>query len=100
MTGPECYRFVLGHPMVDMAWCAATTAEELRADVEGVLAGPLEPDRLEEVAGSASGARVAHGGRRWMFGSSSGLISRERPARDSGAAKDPIGITFGTATAR
>jgi len=72
MTGPECYRFALGHPMVDLAWCAARSGEELRQDVDGVLAGPLEPSRLEEVRrfGDAVHA-AARGGFRWMFGSSS-----------------------------
>jgi aryl-alcohol dehydrogenase-like predicted oxidoreductase len=71
MTGPECYRFVLGHPVVDMAWCAARTPEELREDVEGALAGPLDPARLDEVRrfGDAVHA-TARGGLRWMFGSS------------------------------
>ncbi len=69
MTGPECYRFVLGHPPVDMAWCAARTPEELSEDVAGVLEGPLEPGRLEDVRrfGEAVHA-AARGGRRWMFG--------------------------------
>lgn len=69
MTGPECYRFALGHPSVDMAWCGARTAEELREDVAGVLAGPLDPRRLEEVRRFGEVVHAAaRGGRRWMFG--------------------------------
>jgi aryl-alcohol dehydrogenase-like predicted oxidoreductase len=49
MTGPECYRFVLGHPLVDVALCGAGSFQELRQNVEGVLAGPLPDERLDEV---------------------------------------------------
>lgn len=68
MTAPECYRFVLANPAVDVALCAARTADELRADVAGVLAGPLDAARLEEVKrfGDAVHAQ-ARGGLRWMF---------------------------------
>jgi hypothetical protein len=73
MTGAECYRFVLGHPMVDLAWCAARSADEIRADVEGVVAGPLDPVRLEAVRAFGDAVHEkARGGRRWMFGPSSG----------------------------
>jgi predicted aldo/keto reductase-like oxidoreductase len=69
MTGPECYRFVLGHPSVDMAWCAARTMAELKEDVAGVLEGPLAPDRLAEVQRFGEVVHAAaRGGRRWMFG--------------------------------
>ncbi|MCC7540123.1 MAG: aldo/keto reductase [Deltaproteobacteria bacterium] len=73
MTGPECYRFALGHDMVDAVWCAARSPEELRDDVEGVREGPLSPERYEEVRrfGDAVHA-AARGGRRWMFGKTSG----------------------------
>ncbi len=71
MTAGECYRFSLGNPMVDMVWCAAQSAAELREDVQAVLSGPLEPARLDEVRrfGDAVHA-AARGGRRWMFGKS------------------------------
>jgi predicted aldo/keto reductase-like oxidoreductase len=49
MTGPECYRFALSHPVVDVALCGAQSYDELREDVAGVLSGPLSPERLEEV---------------------------------------------------
>lgn len=69
MSAPECYRFSLGHPAVDMAWCAPRSWDELREDVDGVRAGPLPPRRLEDVRrfGDAVHA-AARGGRRWMFG--------------------------------
>lgn len=73
MRGPECYRFALGHPMVDMVWCAAGTPRELREDVEGALAGPLPAVRRGQICrfGDAVHA-AARGGRRWMFGSTPG----------------------------
>ena len=69
MSAPECYRFVLGHPAVDTVWCAAATEDELREDVAGVLLGPLDPQRLQQVRrfGDAVHAAAA-GGRRWLFG--------------------------------
>ena len=71
MTGAECYRFVLGHPMVDMAWCAARSMEELRQDVDGALAGPLDPARREEACRFGDAVHeTARGGLRWMFGAS------------------------------
>jgi len=69
MSAPECYRFALAHPAVDMVWCAAGSWDELHDDVAGVAAGPLPPDRLDEVRrfGDAVHA-AARGGRQWMFG--------------------------------
>jgi aryl-alcohol dehydrogenase-like predicted oxidoreductase len=49
MSGPECYRFALGNPTVDVALCGARNFDELRANAEGVLAGPLSLSRLDEV---------------------------------------------------
>jgi len=70
MSGPECYRFVLGHPAVDTVWCAAGDEDELRHDVAGVLQGPLHPQRMEEVRRFGDAVHAsARGGRRWMFGS-------------------------------
>lgn len=72
MTAPECYRFVLDHPMVDMAWCAARTREELRQDVEGALAPPLDEARRNEIRRFGDAVHsAAKGGFRWMFGSTS-----------------------------
>lgn len=69
MTAPECYRFALTHPAVDVVLCAARTADEIREDVAGVLEGPLDPARHAEACrfGDAVHA-AARGGRRWMFG--------------------------------
>ena len=68
MTAPECYRFVLGHPAVDLVLCAARSGEELADDVAGVLEGPLDPARLEEVRRFGDAVHQnARGGHRWMF---------------------------------
>ena len=73
MTAPECYRFVLGHPAVDLALCAARSPDELRQDVEGVRQGPLDPARDAEVRGFGDAVHASsRGGYRWMFS--------ERPA--------------------
>ncbi len=73
MTAAECYRFSLGHPAVDTVWCAPGSSAELREDVEGARAGPLEPGRLEEVRRFGDTVHdAARGGRRWMFGRSAG----------------------------
>lgn len=68
MTAPECYRFALSHPSVDMVLCAARTPGEIREDVAGVLDGPLDPARHAEACrfGDAVHAAV-RGGFRWMF---------------------------------
>ena len=58
MSAPECYRFQLSNPAVDVGLCGARTFDELKADVEGVLAGPLDEKRSSEVR--AFGDRV-HG---------------------------------------
>jgi aryl-alcohol dehydrogenase-like predicted oxidoreductase len=72
MSGAECYRFALSHPMVDMVWCAARTLAELREDVEGALAAPLAPERREEICRFGDAVHeAARRGRRWMFGSNS-----------------------------
>ncbi len=49
MSGPECYRFQLSHPAVDVALCGARNMQELRANVAGVLEGPLPDSRMAEV---------------------------------------------------
>jgi hypothetical protein len=55
--------------VVDMVWCAARTGDQLREDVEGVLSGPLDPDRLEQVRAFGDAVHAAaRGGMRWMFG--------------------------------
>jgi predicted aldo/keto reductase-like oxidoreductase len=48
LTAPECYRFQLSHPKVDVALCGAKTWDELVTDARGVLAGPLDERRMGE----------------------------------------------------
>ncbi|HMR05536.1 MAG TPA: aldo/keto reductase [Polyangiaceae bacterium] len=68
MTGPECYRFVLGHPKVDVALCGARDFAELAADVAGVLAGPLPAQRLAEVQRFGDAVRKTATGRIGFLG--------------------------------
>lgn len=49
MTGPECYRFALAHPAVDVVLCGPKTLAELEENARGVKEGPLPDDRLVEV---------------------------------------------------
>lgn len=68
LRAPECYRFVLAHPSVDMAFCAAHTLGELIEDIEGVNAGPPEPARMEEIRRFGDAVhKTAKGGGRFMF---------------------------------
>jgi aryl-alcohol dehydrogenase-like predicted oxidoreductase len=69
MTGPECYRFALSHPAVDVALCGARTFDEMRDDAEGVVKGPLADDRLEQVRAFGDVVRSTATGRiGWMGG--------------------------------
>jgi hypothetical protein len=68
MTAPECYRFALSHPSVDAVLCAVRTPGEIREDIAGVLAGPLDPARHAEVCRFGDSVHTAaRGGLRWMF---------------------------------
>lgn len=61
MSAPECYRFALGHPSVDVVLSGAKNFQELAENVAGVAAGPLDAARLDEVRrfGDAVRAKVA-----------------------------------------
>jgi aryl-alcohol dehydrogenase-like predicted oxidoreductase len=63
MSAPECYRFALGHPAVDVVLSGAKSFEELRESAEGVLLGPLAPERLREVKSFGDAVRSAATGR-------------------------------------
>ncbi len=68
MKAGECYRFVLDHPMVDLAWCAARTPAELREDVEAASGPPLTPERRADICRFGDAVHsVARGGQRVMF---------------------------------
>lgn len=68
MTAPECYRFVLSHPRVDVVLCGAADFAELAADVEAVERGPLEAGRLEEVRAFGDRVRATATGRLGFMG--------------------------------
>jgi aryl-alcohol dehydrogenase-like predicted oxidoreductase len=68
MTAGECYRFVLGHPAVDIALFAPRSADELREDVVEVLEGPLDRERLTEVRRFGDAVHESVSGRaKWAF---------------------------------
>jgi aryl-alcohol dehydrogenase-like predicted oxidoreductase len=68
MSAPECYRFALGDPTVDVVLCGARSFEEVRQSAEGVLAGPLPPERLSEVKSFGDAVRSAATGRMGFAG--------------------------------
>lgn len=49
MTAPECYRFVLTNPAVDVCMSGAKTVEEMRQNLTVLDAGPLAGSELERV---------------------------------------------------
>jgi predicted aldo/keto reductase-like oxidoreductase len=63
MSAPECYRFALGSPHVDVVLCGAKSFEELRQNAEEVLKGPLPEDRLDEVKRFGDAVRATATGR-------------------------------------
>lgn len=68
LSAPECYRFGLSHPAVDTVLCAARSGDEIRENVQGVLAGPLPSERMQEVRAFGDAVHThARGGQRWMF---------------------------------
>ncbi len=68
MTAGECYRFVLGHPSVDLVLCAARTRAEIAEDVEAVAAGSLDEARHRWCRDFGDTVhQAAQGGWRWMF---------------------------------
>lgn len=45
-TAADCYRFVLSHPAVDICISGAKTAEQMRANLAGLEAGPMSDAEL------------------------------------------------------
>jgi len=66
MTPEECYRFPLGHPMVDVVLCGPKDWAELERDAHGVAMGPLPAARLDEI--KAFGDVVRKGVSRLAYG--------------------------------
>jgi aryl-alcohol dehydrogenase-like predicted oxidoreductase len=63
MSAPECYRFALGHPAVDVVLCGAKSFDELKENADGVREGPLPTERLTEVKSFGDAVRSAATGR-------------------------------------
>jgi aryl-alcohol dehydrogenase-like predicted oxidoreductase len=45
-SAPDCYRFVLSHPAVDVAVCGPKNLEEMREDLSALDLGPLSPEEM------------------------------------------------------
>jgi len=45
-TAPDCYRFVLSHPAVDVCMSGPKTAEQMRENLSVLDGGPLGEDEL------------------------------------------------------
>jgi aryl-alcohol dehydrogenase-like predicted oxidoreductase len=45
-SAPDCYRFALSHPAVDVALCGAKNLEEMRQDLRVLDLGPLGPEEM------------------------------------------------------
>lgn len=63
-TAPECYRFVLGNPAVDVCLTAPRNRRELDENLAAVARGPLDEDDLAFMR--AFGDRV-HAARKWFM---------------------------------
>ena len=48
-TAPECYRFVLSHPGVQVAICGPKNDEEMAAGLSVLKAGPMDDEELERM---------------------------------------------------
>ncbi|HOD65615.1 MAG TPA: aldo/keto reductase [candidate division Zixibacteria bacterium] len=63
-TAPQCYRFVLSHPCVDVALTAPSNAAQLRQNLLALEQGPLAD---EEMAFMREFGDVVHGRRPWFM---------------------------------
>lgn len=48
-TAPDCYRFVLSHPAVQVAICGPKNDEEMSAGLTALEAGPMSEEELERM---------------------------------------------------
>jgi aryl-alcohol dehydrogenase-like predicted oxidoreductase len=69
MSAPECYRFAVSHPAVDVVLCGARSWDELVADAQGVTQGPLEEPRLNEIRRFGDAVRATARGKLGFGGS-------------------------------
>jgi aryl-alcohol dehydrogenase-like predicted oxidoreductase len=63
MTASECYRFALGHPMVDLVLTGARSWGEVAENAAGVAQGPLPAPRADEVRRFGDAIRATARGR-------------------------------------
>jgi len=49
LTAPECYRFVLSHPSVDLCMTGARNLEMMRENLETLNLGPLSEDEMARI---------------------------------------------------
>jgi aryl-alcohol dehydrogenase-like predicted oxidoreductase len=49
LTAPECYRFVLSHPFVDLCMTGARNLEMMRENLETLNLGPLSVDEMARI---------------------------------------------------
>ncbi len=85
-TAPECYRFVLSNPSVDVCMMGAKDHEETRENLNGLDTSPMTEEGLVRMRRIGD---YVHGGRRTIHepifgGSEMKMNSRERvsPPRD------------------
>jgi aryl-alcohol dehydrogenase-like predicted oxidoreductase len=68
MSGPECYRFVLGHPKVTTVLCGAKNFDEVAAGVRDAELGPIPEERLKQVIEFGDAVRSTATGRMGFMG--------------------------------
>jgi aryl-alcohol dehydrogenase-like predicted oxidoreductase len=51
LTAPECYRFVLSNPSVDLCMTGARSIEMMRENLETLNLGPLTRDEMARIRG-------------------------------------------------
>ena len=84
-SAPDCYRFVLSHPRVDVACCGPAPMEELRQNLECLEQGPMSEEELERMR--RIGSHVYASGAPWkaQLGAVAGILWRRLGRRASSA---------------
>jgi aryl-alcohol dehydrogenase-like predicted oxidoreductase len=49
LSASDCYRFVLGHPAVDVCMTGARTLDMMRENLKTLDMGPLSPEEMDRV---------------------------------------------------
>jgi aryl-alcohol dehydrogenase-like predicted oxidoreductase len=68
LSGPDCYRFALSRPEVDVALTSPASWEELAANAAGAGAGPLDEPALAQARRFGDAVRMSAAGRLSFFG--------------------------------